>query len=213
MKPEKAHAVNVVAQQGERISESRASEALPDAELAAGATPLAESLVDSGAVEEVLRAARQLFEEGCSWPKFYQEILGPDGLIARLFPTPEAQTEFRRSRAYGEIQRMLAALSRRRLRRRRAEQPVKIITVRVPESVHAELAREAAARGTSVNQLCIMKLVQLLEAEALAANSESSPSAAASSEASAELGASSEEASRALAPETDGGLTSGDVPG
>lgn len=125
------------------------------------------SPADPEAVNQILAAARKLFEERCSWAKFYQQILGTNGLIHRLFPTPESQTAFRRSKAYGEIQRMLAALSGRRLRRR-TEQPIKIITVRVPESVHAELAREAALKGLSVNQLCVMKLVQLIEAEALA---------------------------------------------
>ncbi|MCS7237042.1 MAG: type II toxin-antitoxin system HicB family antitoxin [Thermoguttaceae bacterium] len=125
--------------------------------------------VDPEATRQILAAARKLYEERCSWAKFYQQILGTNGLIHRLFPTAESQTAFRRSKAYGEIQRMLAALSGRRLRRRRTEQPIKIITVRVPESVHAELAREAALKGLSVNQLCVIKLVQLIEAEALAA--------------------------------------------
>ncbi len=135
------------------------------------------AFVDPAAVEEVLCAARRLFEQRSCWPDFYRAILGPEGLINRLFTTPEAQTAFRRSKAYGEIQRMFAALTWRKLRRRRAEQPVKIITVRVPESVHAELAREAARRGISVNQLCVAKLVQLLEAEALSATPEGAGSA------------------------------------
>lgn len=41
-----------------------------------------------------------------------------------------------------------------------------MITVRVPESLHAMLQTEAHALRTSVNQLCIAKLLRLIDNEA-----------------------------------------------
>ncbi len=42
-------------------------------------------------------------------------------------------------------------------------EPTRVITVRLPRSLHLALKDEAQARGTSMNQLCIVKLVQALD--------------------------------------------------
>jgi hypothetical protein len=45
------------------------------------------------------------------------------------------------------------------------QERIKVITVRLPMSVHDALKEEAHAHKTSVNQLCISKLVQLIDNE------------------------------------------------
>jgi hypothetical protein len=115
-------------------------------------------------VERILQEARKLYASRCPWPRFYEAILGPRGLLHQLLTTPEAIAEFVRSPAYKEIQEMLSQLRRRRLRRRGGE-TIKILTVRVPESFHETIAREAAQAGVSINQLCVAKLLQVIDAK------------------------------------------------
>ena len=40
--------------------------------------------------------------------------------------------------------------------------PLKIVTVRVPDSLHKELLEEAKTEGVSLNQLCLTKLARPL---------------------------------------------------
>jgi predicted HicB family RNase H-like nuclease len=40
---------------------------------------------------------------------------------------------------------------------------LKVITVRVPESLHKELLQEAKKEGVSLNQLCLTKLARPLD--------------------------------------------------
>ena len=40
---------------------------------------------------------------------------------------------------------------------------VKVITIRVPNSLHRELVEEAMREGVSLNQLCLTKLARPLE--------------------------------------------------
>ena len=47
-------------------------------------------------------------------------------------------------------------------------EPTRVITIRLPRSLHESLRAEAHVRETSMNKLCIAKLLQALEAEAVA---------------------------------------------
>jgi predicted HicB family RNase H-like nuclease len=42
-------------------------------------------------------------------------------------------------------------------------EPIQMITVRLPKSIHDALLKEAARYGTSMNKLCISKLLQVIE--------------------------------------------------
>jgi hypothetical protein len=118
------------------------------------------------AIRDIELAAQELFRVHVSWWDFYNKILGPQGMVRSRLVSEEQYAQFRRSPAYARIQRMLANLCRRRERGRRG-QPIKIITVRVPESIHKALAGEASKLGISINQLCVAKLLQILEPDAL----------------------------------------------
>ena len=53
------------------------------------------------------------------------------------------------------------------------KEPTRVITVRLPRSLHESLKDEANSRKTSMNQLCISKLLQVIEEEEAAAAAES----------------------------------------
>ncbi|HJT31024.1 MAG TPA: toxin-antitoxin system HicB family antitoxin, partial [Pirellulales bacterium] len=57
------------------------------------------------------------------------------------------------------------------------KEATKVITIRLPESLHDALTTEAHERRTSVNKLCISKLLKLVEEE-LVPNKKKKPSPA-----------------------------------
>jgi hypothetical protein len=54
--------------------------------------------------------ARECFSRNPDFFKFFQEVLGGEGIVRRLFATPEELAEFEQSVEFTEIQSMLAAL-------------------------------------------------------------------------------------------------------
>ena len=110
-------------------------------------------------------AAFGLFSSTPDWVTFFREILGAEGLVRRTFRTPAALAEFERSEAYAEILRMLTRLRERTVGPDVPQEPIRVITVRLPMSLHEALRTEADEHHTSVNKLCISKLVQFIENE------------------------------------------------
>lgn len=121
---------------------------------------------------KVYVAARELYERGTDWATFFRRIVGDNGVMRRVFPDVESLQQFKSSSAYRQIQEMMAELrgkaeqsARDRRSPHRVHEPTQMITVRVPFSVHQSLLTEAEELGTSLNQLCISKLLQLIESE------------------------------------------------
>ncbi len=117
------------------------------------------------AAAEALRVARQLFEQSPDWVIFLREILGLRGVVRQLFPSQEDLAAFERSPEHAEIQHMLAVLRSRVNGQSPARERTRVITVRIPESLHSMLTHEARERSTSVNKLCITKLLQMIDEE------------------------------------------------
>jgi predicted HicB family RNase H-like nuclease len=115
------------------------------------------------------RIAAEMFGHQPDWVAFFREVLGVDGLIRRLFPSPEELAAFEKTEEYAEIQAMLAKLRERSGAGDNGKEPTRVITVRLPKSLHESLRAEAHDRKTSMNQLCISKLLQVIEAELIAA--------------------------------------------
>ncbi|QDU96464.1 toxin-antitoxin system HicB family antitoxin [Lignipirellula cremea] len=115
---------------------------------------------------EALRVAKDLFEQDPEWVIFFREVLGIDGVVSRLFKSQEELDDFRQSGEYAEIQKMVAHL-RERTAAQTAEdkEPIRVITVRLPKSLHESLRAEAHERQTSMNKLCISKLLQVIDEE------------------------------------------------
>jgi hypothetical protein len=83
-----------------------------------------------------------------------------------MYPDPETRAEFERTPAYGELKRMLEEIRQRNGQRSSTEDATRVITVRLPKALHEALKSEAHLRQTSMNQLCITKLLMELEEEA-----------------------------------------------
>lgn len=111
------------------------------------------------------RIAGDLFQRQPDWITFFREVLGVDGLLRKLFPTPEEMADFEKTAQYTEIQTMLAKLRERTASQADGREPTRVITVRLPKSLHESLRAEAHDRKTSMNQLCISKLLQVIDAE------------------------------------------------
>jgi predicted HicB family RNase H-like nuclease len=117
-------------------------------------------------VQHVHRVAQELFEKATDWVTFFREVLGVNGVIRQQFKTTDEMADFEQTEAYMQIQHMLA-----RLRAKNGDQadsgkePTRVITVRLPQSLHESLRAEAHDRHTSMNKLCISKLLQMVERE------------------------------------------------
>ena len=113
--------------------------------------------------EEVQRTARELFAERPDWVTFYRRILGLYGTVRRHYPTREALDDFEQTEAFRRIQQMLRKLREQGPVPESAEEPTKVITVRLPKSMHEALRVEAHEHHTSMNKLCISKLLQFVD--------------------------------------------------
>jgi predicted HicB family RNase H-like nuclease len=106
-----------------------------------------------------------MYQQQPDWITFFREVLGVDGLVRKLFASPEELAEFEKTEEYAEIQAMLARLRERSGASADGKEPTRVITVRLPKSLHESLRAEAHDRKTSMNQLCISKLLQVIDGE------------------------------------------------
>ena len=125
--------------------------------------------------QEAYRVARTLYHQDPDWVTYFREILGIGGVVRRLFPDRDKLTEFERTMEYAEIQLMLARLRQRTNTRVDKPEPTRVITVRMPQSLHEALQAEAHAHETSMNKLCITKLLQVIDGEVTEEQSDATP--------------------------------------
>jgi predicted HicB family RNase H-like nuclease len=128
--------------------------------------------------QEVIRIAQTLFHQNPDWVTFFREVLGLGGIVRQMYPSAAALTEFEKTSEYGEIQQMLAKLRVEGPPVPEDKEPTRVITVRLPKSLHEFLQVEAHEKCTSMNQLCISKLVQWLDSDLAASKSGSGSSSA-----------------------------------
>jgi predicted HicB family RNase H-like nuclease len=112
---------------------------------------------------EVKQAGENLFAQQPDWITFYREIFGLRGFVRQAFPNREMLAQFQQSDAYSELQQMLAKLREQGPIPTENAEPTRAITVRLPKSLHDALRVEAHECRTSMNKLCISKLLQLIE--------------------------------------------------
>ena len=113
--------------------------------------------------QAVCREANRLFTQDPDWVTFYREVLGINGKIRKAFPDAQDLAEFEKTEEYQEIQQMLAKLRERGRAQPTEAEPTRVITVRMPKSLHETLRVEAHERHTSMNKLCISKLLQMID--------------------------------------------------
>ena len=120
--------------------------------------------------QKVLQVARELFQSKPDWVTFFRETLGVSGAARNVFPRQQEYVAFEKSREYVEIQNMVLALRNRKIPGTSGNEPTRVITVRLPESLHEALKAEASDHNTSMIKLCISKLLQVLVDSTNAAN-------------------------------------------
>jgi predicted HicB family RNase H-like nuclease len=113
--------------------------------------------------QEVHRVATELFHQCSDWVTFFREVLGIDGVIRKAYPDPIALADFEKTNEYIDIQQMVAKLRERNTTTEGDQEPTRVITVRMPKSLHEALRAEAHDRHTSMNKLCISKLLQMID--------------------------------------------------
>ncbi len=111
------------------------------------------------------RIAAEKFQGQPDWVVFFREIFGVDGILRKLFPSTEDMQGFEKSAEYAEIQNMLSKLREKSTNPTEDKEPTRVITVRLPKSLHEFLKQEAHDRHTSINQLCIAKLLRVISGE------------------------------------------------
>ena len=115
--------------------------------------------------QEVLQVATRLYHQSPDWVTFFREVLGIKGVVRRAFPEVEAMVEFEKSEAFEEIQQMVGQLRERSDVPPANQEPTRVITVRLPKCLHESLRKEAHDRHTSMNKLCISKLLKIVDGE------------------------------------------------
>lgn len=111
----------------------------------------------------VLQVAERLYGMDPEWVVFFREILGVDGMVRRTFSDPESLIRFECSPQYARIREMLDTLRSRQQDRPAEREAQRVVTVRMPRSLHETLKNEAGLLRVSVNTLCISKLMKLLD--------------------------------------------------
>ncbi len=119
----------------------------------------------------IQRKAKEVFvAEKTDWSTFFGEVLGVNGIVHQMYPDPESRAEFEKTPAYAELQQMLKQLRERNGQRASTQDITRVITVRLPKALHEALKSEAFRRETSMNQLCISKLLLAIEEGATSDN-------------------------------------------
>jgi predicted HicB family RNase H-like nuclease len=118
---------------------------------------------DSHAATAVLQVAERLYAMEPEWVVFFREVLGVEGIVRRTFSDPEALMRFECSPQYARIREMLDGLRARQSGPQAERESQRVVTVRMPKSLHETLKNEAERMKVSVNSLCISKLMKLLD--------------------------------------------------
>lgn len=128
------------------------------------ATPDAVSAFTLQAIS-ALQLAERLHAMDPDWVLFFREVLGVDGIVRRSFPDPAELTRFECSPQYARIRELLDDLRSRQRDRPANREPQRVVTVRMPRSLHETLKAEAEEMRVSINSLCISKLLKILDDE------------------------------------------------
>jgi predicted HicB family RNase H-like nuclease len=117
------------------------------------------------AATAVLQVAERLYAMDPEWVVFFREVLGVDGIVRRTFGDADALMRFECSPQYARIREMLDSLRSRQRDDQPDRETQRVVTVRMPRSLHESLKSEAGDLRVSINTLCISKLMKVLDAQ------------------------------------------------
>lgn len=127
------------------------------------ATQLSDATDFAHRCQQAYRRALDIAELQTDWLVYFREVLGVSGIVRKLFGDDEERARFEQTVEHAAIQEMLVQLRQKSPHIRSSTEPTRVVTVRVPRCVHEALQREASDRQTSINQLCVSKLLRALE--------------------------------------------------
>ncbi|MEO1615292.1 MAG: hypothetical protein AAFV88_05550 [Planctomycetota bacterium] len=105
----------------------------------------------------LIQRATDIEAVASNWVEFYREVFGRNGLIDTVIDDKHRHT-FDRSETNVALLKMLTELRSVDCAAHDGD-PQRMITIRIPASMHERLIDEAADRRQSLNKLCISKLV------------------------------------------------------
>ena len=111
----------------------------------------------------VLQVAERLHSMDPEWVVFFREVLGVEGVVRRTFQEPDDLIRFECSPEYARIRELLDDLRNRQRDRPAEREAQRVVTVRMPRSLHETLKAEAEEMRVSINTLCISKLLKMLD--------------------------------------------------
>jgi hypothetical protein len=117
--------------------------------------------------KQVVDCVAEFFGAAPTWTAFYREALGKEGIVSKVFPDSQGYNAFLESPEYFQVLEMLTALRARNLPENDPTEAQRMITIRLPMSLHDSVCREANELKVSVNSLCITRMLQPLVAEML----------------------------------------------
>ena len=95
--------------------------------------------------QKILQVAKQLYQSNPDWVTFFREVLGVDGAARSVFPDQNDYVSFEKTTQYSEIQQMVTNLRNRKIPGGSHNEATRVITVRLPESLHE--AAQGRGRG------------------------------------------------------------------
>jgi hypothetical protein len=116
------------------------------------------------APDELMKAAERASRDAGSWAELSNFLFNPvHGLVSKAYPTREAREGFVKTEEYRKIRKLVSdAMQRHGLVEGGTPKKSGRFVVRLPQSLHAALDREAVAEGVSLNQLVVAKLALTL---------------------------------------------------
>lgn len=110
--------------------------------------------------QQLLAEARKLARSAETWADFSNALYNPyDGLLIVPYRNKEKRRAFMKTKEYKEIQTLMEkVMERTGLIEGAAPKKSGRFVVRLPQTLHASLEREAASEGVSLNQLAVSKL-------------------------------------------------------
>jgi predicted HicB family RNase H-like nuclease len=114
----------------------------------------------------ILEQAEEVAASVETWADLSNALFDPvNGLITRAYPTREQREQFLKTKQYKKIRALLTqAINTHGLVEGATPKKSGRFVVRLPQSLHAGLEREAEKEGVSLNQLVVAKLAAQLNA-------------------------------------------------
>lgn len=109
---------------------------------------------------QILQLAEEAFAKTGSWVVFYRAMLGIGGVVDQFYTNADARRYFETTAEFAELLEMVTAIRSQDDSNANAHEPTRVITVRMPRSMHEATIREAEELELCVNSYCLTKLLQ-----------------------------------------------------